>query len=288
MSNIRGIFQKGLTPKATDPEKARREYILNIVLLGLAVPSLLYGLASLAIWLIRGGPWAGAAAGIGVQAFYVLAYWLNRKGHHQAAAFIVLGALVLVMLAGGLQVGIGHSTMVGYAIIVAVAGLLAGFRAALLLTLICGGSYALTGWMQISGWVPAALPPEKTLTVDLAGIVLGLVSLAMILWVAESQLRRALYRERHLSTELRQAVLTLEQRSADLAQRTAELSRRTSQLQAAADVARRAAEIRDVETLLKETVRLISDRFGFYHAGIFLIDEAGEYVILRAASSECG
>ncbi|MDW7992619.1 MAG: GAF domain-containing protein, partial [Anaerolineae bacterium] len=48
------------------------------------------------------------------------------------------------------------------------------------------------------------------------------------------------------------------------------------------------AEIRDVETLLKETVRLISDRFGFYHAGIFLIDEAGEYAILRAASSEGG
>jgi len=73
-----------------------------------------------------------------------------------------------------------------------------------------------------------------------------------------------------------------------VAQRTADLARRTAQLEAAAHVARRAAEIRDVDVLLNETVRLISDRFGFYHAGIFLVDDAGEYAVLRAASSEGG
>ena len=87
------------------------------------------------------------------------------------------------------------------------------------------------------------------------------------------------------SDRIREAIFTLEQR---VAERTADLARRTSQLEAAATVARRAAEIRDLDTLLNETVRLISDRFGFYHAGIFLIDEAGEYAALRAASSEGG
>jgi GAF domain-containing protein len=53
-------------------------------------------------------------------------------------------------------------------------------------------------------------------------------------------------------------------------------------------VAREAAAIRDVNQLLDETVRLISDRFGFYHAGLFLLDEAGEYAVLRAVSSEGG
>jgi GAF domain-containing protein len=53
-------------------------------------------------------------------------------------------------------------------------------------------------------------------------------------------------------------------------------------------VARGAAAIRDLEQLLKETVHLISDRFGFYHAGIFLLDEARQYAVLRAASSEGG
>ncbi|MGB9888610.1 MAG: HAMP domain-containing protein, partial [Anaerolineae bacterium] len=72
----------------------------------------------------------------------------------------------------------------------------------------------------------------------------------------------------NMASELQQLYTGLERL---VARRTADLARRTAQLEAAAFVARRAAEIRDVDTLLNETVRLISDRFGFYHAGIFLI-----------------
>ena len=85
--------------------------------------------------------------------------------------------------------------------------------------------------------------------------------------------------------QLRELIGTLEQR---VAERTAALERRSLQLEAAAQVAREAAAIRDVGELLGRVVRLISDRFGFYHAGIFLLDEGKEYAVLRAASSEGG
>lgn len=88
-----------------------------------------------------------------------------------------------------------------------------------------------------------------------------------------------------MAAELRQLIGSLEQQ---VAARTADLARRTSELEAAAHVARQAVGIRDMGTLLDETVRLISDRFGFYHAGIFLLDDAREYAVLRAASSEGG
>ncbi|HHH41251.1 MAG TPA: GAF domain-containing protein, partial [Chloroflexi bacterium] len=55
-----------------------------------------------------------------------------------------------------------------------------------------------------------------------------------------------------------------------------------------AEVAREAAAIRDVGELLDRVVHLISDRFGFYHAGVFLVDDLREYAVLRAASSEGG
>ncbi|MFZ6027477.1 MAG: GAF domain-containing protein [Chloroflexota bacterium] len=71
-------------------------------------------------------------------------------------------------------------------------------------------------------------------------------------------------------------------------ERTAELAQRTAQVETAAQVARESAEILDVDALLKQTTVLISERFGFYHVGIFLIDEAGEYAILRAANSDGG
>ncbi|HHS96492.1 MAG TPA: GAF domain-containing protein [Chloroflexi bacterium] len=88
-----------------------------------------------------------------------------------------------------------------------------------------------------------------------------------------------------MKEQLQEMVGTLEQR---VAERTAALTRRTAQLEAAVEVARGAAAIRDIDTLLNEVVRLISDRFGFYHTGIFLLDDAGEYAVLRAASSEGG
>jgi GAF domain-containing protein/HAMP domain-containing protein len=88
-----------------------------------------------------------------------------------------------------------------------------------------------------------------------------------------------------MTRQLRDLYTGLEQR---VAQRTADLERRAVELEAAAEVARDAATIRDMGQLLDETVHLISEKFGFYHAGIFLLDEAGRYAVLRAASSEGG
>lgn len=88
-----------------------------------------------------------------------------------------------------------------------------------------------------------------------------------------------------MTAQLRDLIGSLEQRVAD---RTADLARRSTHLETAAQVARDAAAIRDVGQLLDQTVRLISERFGFYHAGIFLVDETGEYAVLQAASSAGG
>jgi signal transduction histidine kinase/CheY-like chemotaxis protein len=67
-----------------------------------------------------------------------------------------------------------------------------------------------------------------------------------------------------------------------------ETQRRAVQLAVASEVARDAIATLDVDQLLDETVRLISERFGFYHAGVFLVDEERGYAVLRAASSEGG
>ncbi len=73
-----------------------------------------------------------------------------------------------------------------------------------------------------------------------------------------------------------------------VAERTADLHRRAIQLQAAAEVARDATGARELGSLLNRAVNLIQNRFGFYHAGIFLVDERGEYAVLRAATGEAG
>lgn len=74
----------------------------------------------------------------------------------------------------------------------------------------------------------------------------------------------------------------------EVQKRTRQLEKKTAQLQAAAQVAREAAAIRQVDELLNRVVHLISERFGFYHAGIFIADQAGQYVVLQTASSPGG
>lgn len=77
----------------------------------------------------------------------------------------------------------------------------------------------------------------------------------------------------------------LEQR---VEERTSGLMKKTDQLRAASYIARRTADVQDLSTLLQTVVTLITDQFGFYHAGIFLMNETGDEVILMAASSEGG
>lgn len=85
--------------------------------------------------------------------------------------------------------------------------------------------------------------------------------------------------------QLRGLNADLEQQIVD---RTSTVERRTAQLEAASLVAGRSAAIRDVGNLLRTAVGLVSDRFGYYHAGIYLIDENQEHAVLRAASSDGG
>lgn len=81
---------------------------------------------------------------------------------------------------------------------------------------------------------------------------------------------------------------SLSEMEARIKQRTFDLERRSKQLQVAADVGRAAATIHRLDELLNQVAVLISDRFNFYHVGIFLIDHAGEYAVLRASNSDGG
>ncbi len=88
-----------------------------------------------------------------------------------------------------------------------------------------------------------------------------------------------------MTGQLDDLIKTLEER---VDQRTADIERRAQQLQAAVEVGKVAVSLRNIENLLSQATELISLRFGFYHVGIFLLDEQGEYAVLKAANSEGG
>jgi GAF domain-containing protein/HAMP domain-containing protein len=85
--------------------------------------------------------------------------------------------------------------------------------------------------------------------------------------------------------QLRGLVGTLEQRVAD---RTHDLERRAVQLATAADVGRATASILELESLARQVVELVRERFELYYAGLFLLDEEGRYAVLEAGTGEAG
>jgi GAF domain-containing protein len=88
-----------------------------------------------------------------------------------------------------------------------------------------------------------------------------------------------------MTSSLRNTIQNLEQK---VEERTSDLVDKSLRLQASAQIAHDAAEYQDIQVLIKQTVDLISNGFGFYHTGIFLLDETGEHAVLMAASSEGG
>lgn len=97
--------------------------------------------------------------------------------------------------------------------------------------------------------------------------------------------------------ELRVADRTseLEKRSLDLSDRTVQLElanirtqKRAIQFQAISEVTRTIASIRKLGDLLPRIATVVSEQFGFYHVGIFLLDDANRFAILSASNSEDG
>ncbi len=95
-----------------------------------------------------------------------------------------------------------------------------------------------------------------------------------------------------MTLQLREILENLEnrvsERTTELRVATERLQRRAAQFEAIAQTASAISATQDLETLLPNITRVISQHFGFYHVGIFLIDEEKSYAVLRAANSEGG
>ena len=95
-----------------------------------------------------------------------------------------------------------------------------------------------------------------------------------------------------MTSQLKTLISELEERvrarTQELANRNEALVLRGRQLTTVADVAREITRAQNLESLLDTLVRLVSERFNFYHAGIFLLDDEQEYAVLRASNSEGG
>jgi GAF domain-containing protein/anti-sigma regulatory factor (Ser/Thr protein kinase) len=69
---------------------------------------------------------------------------------------------------------------------------------------------------------------------------------------------------------------------------TNNIERHAKLLKASARAAKNITTILDSYELFQRTVDIICDEFGFYYAGVFLVDDAGQYAVLKAGRGDAG
>lgn len=226
-----------------------------------------------------------------------LSLYLLRQGNVDASG-------IMIIVLGWLGVSIQAYTADGVKDVIVVAFLALGFLASIIVNWRAGVIVILSSIAVI--WVLALLQVRGVLTPSSQDPVafardLSFVFLAVTVLVyfsttsTQHAIRRAMISEANLvqsNQNLQELNQSLEDR---VSRRTTELElanqrneRKARQFEAIAQVARATTSIQDEDTLLFRLAQVISEQFGFYHVGIFLLDEQHENAVLRASNSDGG
>jgi len=219
-----------------------------------------------------------------------LTLYISRYGYVQVASLILItmGWIGLSSFAWAAE-GIRDVAVFGFFLPILMAGLLVGWKGAIGFTVVSVISSWVLVYAETNGLISAELGTPVNFARDLSfifGIACVLISLTIrSLQNALNKSRSTAYELSISNKELSNLRVDLEQR---VEERTSELKKQASQLEAVSSVARTIASMQDINTLLPAITKLISQQFGFYHVGIFLLDEQQEKAILRASNSEGG
>ncbi|MEP6895208.1 MAG: GAF domain-containing protein [Chloroflexota bacterium] len=234
---------------------------------------------------------------LGIIVAFGIAIFLLKRKYLNSAAIIVITLASLVM---GFQAytadGVRDVIIIAYLAVAMLASLTINVEAAVAVLVFGIAVIWSLAFLQENGTIIPTLDTPLNYARDLSAMF---VIVASLIYYVTLTLRRALKRYQ-ISTselqvtnqELQSLRISLEQR---IEERTAELTasnqfneRRAKQFEAVAQVARTTTTDQNIENLLASLVTLISQQFGFYHAGIFLVDENREFAILRSANSDGG
>ena len=148
---------------------------------------------------------------------------------------------------------------------------------------------ALATLQQIGIYQFSASAVPATSLADWFTYCVDLLIIGIILIVALGQFKNA-FAQVIKDMQLAFDALTAErmQLEENVLKRTDELEAQTTQLRTASTVAKAMAEIQNISELLDSVTKLTSEKFGFYHVGLYILDEQKRTAFLQAASSAAG
>jgi len=231
---------------------------------------------------------------ISVQA---VALFLLRKGNINASGriIIVLGWIGLTFQAFSAE-GVKDVVVIAYIALALLASIAINWSAGGIVILISIGAIWGLAMLEVNGILTPVPPDTMVYARDLTALF---IVISALIYFSTNTLRKAINRANKSEESLRISNKELQELNQSLEDRvnsrTEELvlanqrnQKRARQFEAIAQVARATTTNESLETLLPRLTSLISDQFGFYHTGIFLIDEERTFAVLRATNSQGG
>jgi GAF domain-containing protein len=226
----------------------------------------------------------------GASMFYVL------RGSVRMAKLVVPLALIVAVTVIALNTnGLRNTGIVGLPVIMVISAILLKKRALYTTTPIAIASVIIISVADLRGGIPSTRAGlDDALIIPILLISCAAIIHLLIIRLNENieKARASEELARRENAELAELRASLEER---VRQRTAELEianqvneRRARQFEAVTRVLNAISAVQDMESLLPQIARVISEQFVVYHTGIFLLDKEREYAVLRAANSEGG
>ena len=283
MSNLNSTSQTARSRHANSYQNRKETYLRFILYAAsvMALPAIVIAVSYTPSMLLN-GIYIGAYGVLLVVTFLKLPYWLKASA--------ILALTFGLGLSNLFETGIWGDARVFLLALVALSVLLFSLRVGLLTSLASLAAIAVVGWLTLGGQITLisqdVTPGSLTLWIASSAVFLMLaVIIAFGISAVQTEYLSALQETENYLESQNEERVNLEER---VKERTVALDRRSEQLEAAALVTRAAAEVHDLRELLNIVVQQITTRFGFYHTGIFLTDEASSQLTLVAASSKGG
>jgi GAF domain-containing protein len=234
---------------------------------------------------------------LGLILVMLAAIYLLRKGNINASGVVIVA---LSWIGLGIQAysadGVKDVVIVGYIAIALLASIIVSWQIGFVVIVASIGAIWTLALLEVNNIITPRFQPPLDYSRDLTIVFIALTAL---IYFSATSLRDAITRASKSEAGLRGSNQNLQELNQNLESRvvarTTELEianqrneKRAQQFEAIAQVARATTANQNLEILLPNLVELISKQFGFYHAGIFLLDEEKEFAELRAANSDGG
>jgi GAF domain-containing protein len=290
----------GSVPDITEEQKRATQRMLRNILYAVIAVTIVISLID-AVFFGR----YSTAYGLGTLAILSLVslYFLQRQISWPARVIIPIGALIALSYLLFVGNGVHDIAISGFLLVLILAGITLGRRPLIVFGILSAVAIAIVGLFEINGYLPNSFGAQFSDVVVISIAILTGAFLMRLLLARLEQVIQELQQSESQQIQVNAELLALKEslesrvleRTKELEDRTGELEgatqkvqTRAAQFEALAQVTQAITSIRDLNELLPRITTVISERFGFYHVGVFLIDDAREYAILSAANSEGG